>query len=116
MSRERKFWPNAWHTEAMKALQQLAIQKQYITADELRAAVSEPPDPDMVGPVFNDAKTIGLLIDTGRWVRSRREPAKARKITVWESSYHRSPVQDPDPVASYMQQEELRSDQQALEV
>lgn len=107
----------SFHTRAVRALTQLAITKQYVTSDDLHEVVGDPETPNQMGPVFDAARTMGLLRDTGRMFHSRRGPAKGRKVTLWESMYHRADPPDPDPVKAYLRQENIvDQDQMTLEV
>jgi hypothetical protein len=84
----------------------LAIERHYLTSDDVHEAVAkaigrEPSNPNEWGALMNEAQAEGLIVQTGRYVKSQRGPAKKRTIKLFESSYHKSDPPDPDPVAEY---------------
>lgn len=108
--------PNTWSAKALRKLQQLTIQQEYLTVDDLHEAMdTEPEHHNSYGAVFDAAQQIGIVIDTGRMWHTTRGPAKGRKVTLWQSYHHVSPVKADDPLIEYANQR--GSDNQArLEV
>ncbi|MGI8426064.1 MAG: hypothetical protein ACR2M4_05600 [Actinomycetota bacterium] len=102
-----------WQTKAIKALEQIAIHSPYLTSDDLHDQVEAPRHHNQMGAAFNLAQAYGFIVDTGRMVKSRRGPAKGRKITLWASAHHYNPAApDADPVTLYLEQ--AQTGQEAL--
>jgi hypothetical protein len=64
----------------------------YFTADDVNELMAErfplvsTHERRAMGPRFLAAKKSGVIIEAGNWVRSNREVAHGRKLTVWTSA------------------------------
>lgn len=82
-----------WSTDAWTAMRALAAEGTDFSADDLRDRVGEP-DRDhtangannAIGSLFRQAAAEGLIVGTGRVVKSRSPHRKGGKIELWRGT------------------------------
>ena len=76
-----------WWSDALGALDRLAMSRRYFTSDDLWDELGDnlPENPNQIGAVFNEVHNNRLIEPTGRIVKSSRPNAKKRNIQVWRS-------------------------------
>jgi hypothetical protein len=77
---------SAWMDGAHQALAQLAATQEFITSDDLWAALSMPPrESRMIGNALARAQNSGLIERTAEHRPSTRPENHARPVRVWRS-------------------------------
>lgn len=54
-----------WSEDAVATILALAVSQDVFSADDLRREMREAPHPNMVGPAFNKARTLGYIMRVG---------------------------------------------------
>lgn len=79
----------AWKTDALDLIEQLAKTGREFTSDDLYAAGLGPaPHPNMVGPVFNRAMNLGYIIPTHRVRKSQRKARRGGWVAEYVGAIH----------------------------
>jgi hypothetical protein len=71
-----------WATDAHRWIAELLFPGVHLTAESLRRAVGDPPNPNAMGAVFRSAARAGLITCTG-WQTSKRPERHGAVIREW---------------------------------
>lgn len=75
-----------WLQEAAEAIASLACSQQYLTGDDVWAALRTPPrESKMIGNALSRAKQAGVIASTGEHRQSTRKQNHGRPILIWRS-------------------------------
>jgi hypothetical protein len=83
---------DVWNAAALRAVRQIATQKEYFQAEEVWKLVA-PPENDnrALGAVMQRAKKAGICEPTDRLPRSHRPSKHASPTRLWKSLVYRGP-------------------------
>lgn len=81
---------SGWYRHGLEAIERVARKQRFLCVDDVREDLEahdhdDPPHPNAVGALFNEAQKQHLIVKTGEFVQSSREPAKGRNVQIWES-------------------------------
>lgn len=75
-----------WHQEAAETIAAIAGRQEYLTSDDVWAALRTPPrQSKMIGNALSKAKAAGVIAPTGEHRRSTRAQNHGRPILIWRS-------------------------------
>jgi hypothetical protein len=75
-----------WHKEAAKTVAAIASRQEFLTSDDLWAALRTPPrQSKMIGNALSKAKAAGVIAPTGQHRASKRGQNHGRPILIWRS-------------------------------
>ena len=81
-----------WHDIAMTKVREICERQEYLTTDDLWAAMestlSKTHDNRAAGHVMTEAKNNGWCAPTDRMQRSARKECHHRRLMVWQSLLH----------------------------
>lgn len=87
----RRHADSVWMDGASDALAELARSREFLTSDDLWAALAMPPrESRMIGNAFVRAQSNGLIETTDDHVPSTRPENHGRPVRVWRSLRYRS--------------------------
>lgn len=75
---------SSWLDEALAAIEYLAQEQTYISADDVWPLLTSRPHHNAaMGAVFRRAGNLGIIEPTSQFVQSKRPSTHARPLRVW---------------------------------
>lgn len=75
----------AWCVSAIAVIRTISTGCEF-TTDELWSKLPKPTEPRAMGAAIRDARKLGLIHSTGRYIKSHRPECNARPVAVWRRS------------------------------
>lgn len=80
--------PAAWLAAARAAVLSVARRGEEFTSDDVwQTGLPSPPEPRALGAVMGELARVGLIAQTGRYVRTARRTRHNAPVAVWLGIY-----------------------------